>query len=69
MPLYTSSEQEYAPQDQELEEAFDSLKPNKSPGVDDISSSGVKFCASGILIIHSSIFLIFHCKLEFFTNF
>ena len=48
MPLYTSSEQEYAPQDQELEEAFDSLKPNKSPGFDDISSSVVKFCASGI---------------------
>ena len=41
--------QEYALQDQELEEAFNSLKPNKSPGFDDISSSVVKFCASGIL--------------------
>ena len=40
--------QEYALQDQELEEAFNSLKPNKSPGFDDISSSVVKFCASGI---------------------
>ena len=35
--------QEYAFQDQELEEAFNSLKPNKSPGFDDISLSVVKF--------------------------
>ena len=37
---------EYALQDKELEEAFNSLKPNKSPGFDYISSSVVKFCAS-----------------------
>ena len=35
--------QEYALQDQELEEAFNSLKPKKSPGFEDISSSVVKF--------------------------
>ena len=46
--------QEYALQDQELE-AFNSLKPNKRPGFDDISSSAVNLF----------IFLIFHCKLEF----
>ena len=40
--------QEYALQDQELEEAFNSLKSNKSPGFDDISSSVVNFCISGI---------------------
>ena len=40
--------QEYALQDQELEEGINSLKPNKSPGFDNISSSIVKFCASGI---------------------
>ena len=40
--------QEYALQDEELEEAFNSLKSNKSPGFDDILSSVVKFCASGI---------------------
>ena len=40
--------QEYALQNQELEEGFNSLKPNKSPGFHDISSSVVKFCASGI---------------------
>ena len=40
--------QEYALHDQELEEAFKSLKSNKSPGFDDISSSVVKFCASGV---------------------
>ena len=54
--------QEYALQDQELEEAFNSLKPNKSPGFDYISSSVVPV----VFLIHSSIFLIFHCKLEFF---
>ena len=57
--------QEYALQDQELEEAFNSLKPNKRPGFDDISSSVVNF-APVVFLIHSSIFLIFHCKLEFF---
>ena len=41
--------QVYAIQDQELEEPFNSLKPNKSPEYDNISSSVVKFCASGIL--------------------
>ena len=40
--------QKYALQDQELEEAFNSLTPNKSLGFDDFSSSVVKFCASGI---------------------
>ena len=40
--------QEYALQDQELEEGSNSLKPNKSPGFDDISSV-VKFWARGIL--------------------
>ena len=40
--------QEYALQDEELEEAFNSLKSNKSPGFNDVSSSVVKFCASGI---------------------
>ena len=40
--------QEYCPQDQEIEEAFNSLKPNKSPGYGDILSFVVKFCASGI---------------------
>ena len=32
----------------ELEETFYSLKSNKSPGFDDISSSVVNFCISGI---------------------
>ena len=40
--------QEYALQDQELEDAFNSLKPNKSPRFDNISLSVVQFCASGI---------------------
>ena len=43
--------QEYTLQDQELEEAFNtfnSLKSNKSPGFDDISSTVVKFCANAI---------------------
>ena len=40
--------QEYALQDQELEEVFNSLKSNKSPGFEDISLSVVKFCGSGI---------------------
>ena len=40
--------QEYALQDQELEEVFNSLNSNKSPGFDDISLSVVKFCGSGI---------------------
>ena len=31
--------QEYSLQDEELEEAFNSLKSNKSPGFDDVSSS------------------------------
>ena len=39
--------QEYALQDQELEEAFSILKSNKNPGFDDISSSVVKFYANG----------------------
>ena len=40
--------QEYTLQDEELEEPFNSLKSNKSPGFDDISSSVVNFCISGI---------------------
>ena len=40
--------QEYALMDEELEKAFNSLKSNKSSRFDDISSSVVKFCASGI---------------------
>ena len=40
--------QEYTLQDEELEEAFNSLKSNKSPGFDDVSSSVVNFCISGI---------------------
>ena len=31
--------QEHTLQDEELEEAFNSLKSNKSPGFDDVSSS------------------------------
>ena len=42
--------QGYALQDQELEEVFNSLKSNKSPGFDDISLSVVKF------LIHTSLF-------------
>ena len=41
--------QEYALEYQELEEPFNSLKRNKSPGFDDISSSVSSFCGSGIL--------------------
>ena len=40
--------QEYALQDQELEEAFNSSKSNKSPGFYYISSSVVTYCANGI---------------------
>ena len=40
--------QEYALMDEELEKAFNSLKSNKSSRFNDISSSVVKFCASGI---------------------
>ena len=40
--------QEYTLQDEELEEAFNSLKSNKSPGIDDILSSVVNFCIGGI---------------------
>ena len=40
--------QEHTLQDEELEEAFHSLKSNKSPGFEDISSSVVNFCISGI---------------------
>ena len=40
--------QEYTLQDEELEEVFNSLKSNKSPGFDDISSSVVNFCITGI---------------------
>ena len=40
--------QEYTLQDQGLEEGFNSLKPNKSPGFNNISPSVFKFCASGI---------------------
>ena len=40
--------QEHALQDEELEEAFNSLKFNNSLGLDDISSSVVNFCISGI---------------------
>ena len=48
--------QEYALQDEELEEAFNSLKPNKSPGFNDISTFFVKFCASGIFNLPKHIF-------------
>ena len=41
--------QEYNLQDEELEEAFNSLKSNKSPRFDDILLSVVSFCISGIL--------------------
>ena len=40
--------QEYTLQYEELEEVFNSLKSNKSPGFDDISSSVVNFCITGI---------------------
>ena len=40
--------QEYTLQDEELEEAFNSLKSNKSPGFDDISSFIVNFCIRDI---------------------
>ena len=40
--------QEYTLQDEELEEAFNSLKSNKSPGFDNISSSVVNFYISAI---------------------
>ena len=40
--------QESTLQDEELEEAFYSLKTNKSPGFDDILSSFVNFCISVI---------------------
>ena len=56
--------QEYTLQDEELEEAFNSLKSNKSPGFYNILSSVVNFYIRGILI-NSTIFLIFHCKQEF----
>ena len=39
---------EYNLQDEEFEEAFNSLKSNKSPRFDRISSSVVNFCISGI---------------------
>ena len=53
--------QEYALQDQELEEAFNSLKPNKSTGFDDISSCVVKFCAS---VIFNPLKYIFNLSLQ-----
>ena len=40
--------QEYTLQNEELEEAFNNLKSDKSPGFDDISSSTVNFCIIGI---------------------
>ena len=40
--------QEYTLQDEESEEAFNSLKSNKSPVFGNISSSVVNFCISGI---------------------
>ena len=58
--------QQYALQDQEVEETFNSLKPNKSPGFDDIFYHLLSNFAPVLFLIHSSIFLIFHCKLEFF---
>ena len=38
--------QEYTLQDEQLEEVFNSLKSNKSPGFDDIPSSIINFCIS-----------------------
>ena len=40
--------QEYSLQDEELEEVFNNLKSNKSPRLDDISSSVVNFCIGGV---------------------
>ena len=73
MNISKTALQEYTLQDEELEEPFNSLKSNKSPGFDDISSSVVNFCISGIF--NPLIFLIFHHKQKFlqmerkFTNF
>ena len=39
---------EYLRQDEELNEAFNSLKANKTPGFDDISSTLVKRCCENI---------------------
>ena len=38
--------QEYTLQDEQLEEVFNSLKSNKSPGLDDIPSPIINFCIS-----------------------
>ena len=40
--------QEHTLQDEELGEAFNSLKSKKSPGFDEISSPAVSFCIGGI---------------------
>ena len=52
--------QEYALQDQELEEAFNSLKSNKSPGFDDISSSVVSGKTKYIFFINQAHVIVFH---------
>ena len=44
----STSLDEYLLQDEELNEAFNSLKANKSPGFDDISSTIVKRCRENI---------------------
>ena len=44
----STSLDEYFLQDEELNEAFISLKANKSPGFDDISSTIVKRCRENI---------------------
>ena len=59
--------QEYTLQDEELGEAFDSLKSNKSPGFDNISSFIVSFCIRDIFHPLKHVFnLSFQTGEEFF---
>ena len=49
MNVLKTALQKYTLQDEGLEEAFNSLKPNKSPWFDNMSSSVVSFCINGIV--------------------
>ena len=61
--------QEYTLQKLELEEAFNSLKSNKSSGFDNISSCVINFCISGIFHSLKHIFNLSLHKEFLFTNY